>query len=177
MLHALRLVLDPAMPNSERHLRREDFWEGLSDGTPGWDPIAQGVSIEVSIDIGDFDDEPGVIAALSDALLEGEPMRARLTYLWAPQDIGDIADGASLYRWRIVGGDKARDARVPADVREHLLLTFLHALRDVEGDIRSWRRSPLRALLEAAAAAAETRSARRCRRRTSSSTSWMPSRT
>lgn len=155
LLHALRLVLDPAMPNSERHLRREDFWDGLSDGTPSWDPMAHGVSIEVSVDIGDFDDEPGVIAALSDALLQGEPMRARLTYLWAPQDTGDIADGTAPYRWRIVGGDKARDTRVPADVREHVLLTFLHALRDVEADIRSWRRSPLRALLEAAAAVAE----------------------
>jgi putative ATP-dependent endonuclease of the OLD family len=155
LLHALRLVLDPAMPNSERHLRREDFWDGLSDGTSGWDPMAHGVSIEVSVDIGDFDDEPGVIAALSDALLQGEPMRARLTYLWAPQDTGDIADSAVPYRWRIVGGDKERDTRVPADVREHVLLTFLHALRDVEADIRSWRRSPLRALLEAAAAIAE----------------------
>jgi putative ATP-dependent endonuclease of OLD family len=117
--------------------------------------MAHGVSIEVSVDIGDFDDEPGVIAALSDALLLGEPMRARLTYLWAPQDTGDIADGVAPYRWRIVGGDKERDTRVPADVREHVLLTFLHALRDVEADIRSWRRSPLRALLEAAAAVAE----------------------
>ena len=154
LLHALRLVLDPAMPNSDRQLRREDFWDGLSDGTSGWDPMAHGMSIQVSVDIGGFDDEPGVIAALSDALLEGEPMRARLTYLWAPQDTGDVADGATLYRWRIVGGDKARDARVPADVREHLLLTFLHALRDVEADIRGWRRSPLRTLLEAAGAAA-----------------------
>jgi hypothetical protein len=31
-------------------------------------------------------------------------------------------------------------------------LTFLHALRDVESDIRGWCRSPLRMLLEAAAA-------------------------
>ena len=91
MLHALRLVLDPSMSNSDRHLRREDFWDGLSDGTPGWDPMAHGASIEVSVDIGDFDAEPGVIAALSDALLEGEPMRARLTYLWGPQDTGAVA--------------------------------------------------------------------------------------
>jgi putative ATP-dependent endonuclease of OLD family len=156
LLHALRLVLDPAMPNSERHLRREDFWDGLSDGTPGWDPMIGGEIIEVSVDISGFDDEPGVIAALSDALLEGDPMRARLTYLWAPQDSGDVDGGTALYRWRILGGDKGRDTRVPADVREHLLLTFLHALRDVESDIRNWRRSPLRALLEAAAAAAES---------------------
>jgi putative ATP-dependent endonuclease of OLD family len=37
-IHALRLVLDPTLPNSERYLRREDFWDGLSDGSPGWDP-------------------------------------------------------------------------------------------------------------------------------------------
>lgn len=155
LLHALRLVLDQAMANSERYLRREDFWDGLSDGTPGWDPMAAGMSIEVSVDISGFDDEPGVLAALADALLEGEPMRARLTYLWAPQDTGGMASVAAPYRWRIVGGEKAKDVRVPADVREHLFLTFLHALRDVESDIRSWRRSPLRALLEAAAVEAE----------------------
>jgi len=40
------------------------------------------------------------------------------------------------------------------------LLAFLHALRDVESDIRSWCRSPLRTLLEAAAAGP----LRRCRR-------------
>jgi putative ATP-dependent endonuclease of the OLD family len=155
LLHALRLVLDPGLPNSDRRLRREDFWDGLSDGTPGWDPMASGESIEISVDFGDFESEPGVIAALSDALLEGEPMRARLTYQWAPQDTADTASSSSPYRWRIVGGDGEREARVPADLREYLLLTFLHALRDVEADIRSWRRSPLRALLEAAATAAE----------------------
>lgn len=104
MLHALRLVLDPAMPNSERYLRREDFWDGLSDGTPGWDPMANGETIEISVDIGDFTSESGVITALSDALLEGEPMRARLTYIWAPQDTGDTTDATAPYRWRIVGG-------------------------------------------------------------------------
>jgi putative ATP-dependent endonuclease of the OLD family len=155
LLHALRLVLDPTMPNSDRHLPREDFWDGLSDGTPAWDPMANGLAIEVSVDIGEFAEEPGVMAALSDALLEGEPIRARLTYVWGPQDTGGISDGAVPYRWRIVGGSSAQEARVPSDVREYLLLTFLHALRDVEADIRSWRRSPLRALLEAAAAAAE----------------------
>jgi hypothetical protein len=43
---------------------------------------------------------------------------------------------------------------VGTDAVSQELLTFLHALRDVESDIRSWCRSPLRTLLEAAAAAA-----------------------
>jgi len=39
-------------------------------------------------------------------------------------------------------------------LRSYLHLLFLHALRDVESDIRNWRRSPLRALLQGAATAA-----------------------
>jgi hypothetical protein len=41
---------------------------------------------------------------------------------------------------------------VGTDAVSQELLTFLHALRDVESDIRSWSRSPLRTLLEASAA-------------------------
>lgn len=29
LLYALRLVLDPALPDSSRQLRAEDFWDGL----------------------------------------------------------------------------------------------------------------------------------------------------
>jgi len=41
---------------------------------------------------------------------------------------------------------------VGTDAVSHELLTFLRALRDVESDIRSWCRLPLRTLLGAAAA-------------------------
>ena len=41
---------------------------------------------------------------------------------------------------------------VGTDAVSQELLTFLHALRDVESDVRSWCRSPLRTLLEAAVA-------------------------
>ena len=49
---------------------------------------------------------------------------------------------------------------VGTDTVSRGLLTFLHALRDVGSDIRSWCRSLLRTLLEAAAAGP----LRRCRR-------------
>jgi putative ATP-dependent endonuclease of OLD family len=29
LIHALRLVLDPRLPDVERQLRLEDFWDGL----------------------------------------------------------------------------------------------------------------------------------------------------
>jgi len=150
LLHAVRLVLDPTLPNSERELRPEDFWDGLSDGSPNWNPMMEGEVIEISVDIDDFESEPSVVTALSDALIEGEPMRARLTYRWSPRDLGtDSATTRPLYDWVIVGG-YGREGRVPRDMRQYLFVTYLHALRDVEDDLRSWRRSPLRQLLQAA---------------------------
>src|SRR5439155_3367274 len=85
-IHAVRLVLDPTLPNSERYLRRQDFWDGLSDGTPGWDPMAAEEEIEVSVYFSDFDKEAEALTALSDALIEAEPMVARFTYRYFPRD-------------------------------------------------------------------------------------------
>ncbi|GAA0264679.1 ATP-dependent nuclease [Cryptosporangium japonicum] len=153
LLRALRLVLDPTLPNSERELRPEDFWDGLSDGSSTWNPISAGEIIQVSVDLADFDDEPNVVNALADALLMTKPLRARMTYLWAPSEVA--SDGRNVYRWRIFGGE-SQESRIPQELRQQIYMTFLHALRDVESDIRNWRRSPLRALLQAAAEAASS---------------------
>jgi putative ATP-dependent endonuclease of OLD family len=151
-IHALRLVLDPTLPNSERYLRREDFWEGLSDGSPGWDPMAVGEEIEVSVYFSDFDNQAEAMTAVSDALIEAEPMVARFTYRYFPRDNG--AEGSRpVYEWRIYGGDR-EDASVPTDLRRYIWVSYLQALRDAEGDLASWNRSPLRTLLQAAAEAA-----------------------
>lgn len=151
-IHALRLVLDPTLPNSERYLRREDFWDGLSDGTAGWDPMVEGEEIEVSVDFSGFDDEPEALTALCEALIEGDPMVARLTYRYAPRMNGGD-DSRPVYEWRIFGGDR-EDAHVPSDLRGYIWVAYLQALRDAQGDLASWNRSPLRSLLQAAAEAA-----------------------
>lgn len=151
-IHALRLVLDPTLPNSERYLRREDFWDGLSDGTSGWDPMVAAEEIEVSIDFSDFENEPAALTALSEALIEGDPMVARLTYRYAPR--ADTGDGdRPAYEWRIFGGDR-EDSSISSDLRGYVWVAYLQALRDVQGDLASWTRSPLRSLLQAAADAA-----------------------
>jgi putative ATP-dependent endonuclease of the OLD family len=77
-------------------------------------------------------------------------MRARLTYRYAPAEADDGAQ-AVTYRGRIYGGSNF-DTPIPPDWREYLHSVFLHALRDVEGDIKAWRRSPLRSLLLGASA-------------------------
>jgi putative ATP-dependent endonuclease of OLD family len=144
LLHAVRLVLDSTLSAEQRRLKADDFWDGLSTGAD--DAMSAGEVIEVSLDITDFGDESGVLTALSDALVIGEPITARLTYRWEPDPL--VIDDV-VYRARLYGGS---DDRVIAatDVRDRLITVFMHALRDVESDVRSWRRSPLRELLESA---------------------------
>jgi putative ATP-dependent endonuclease of the OLD family len=151
-IHALRLVLDPTLPNSDRYLRREDFWDGLSDGTPGWDPMVAGEAIEISVEFSDFENEPEALTALADALIEGDPMVARLTYRYFLRNV-DSEGTRPVYEWRIFGGNR-ENSSVPTDLRRYMWVAFLQALRDAPGDLASWSRSPLRSLLQAAAEAA-----------------------
>lgn len=143
LLHAMRLVLDNTLSADQRRLPPEDFWEGLSTATS--DPLSNGDVIEVSLEVTDFSEEAPVVATLGDALVSGDPLTARLTYRWEPDD---LAEGKPVYRSRLYGGSD--DRPVGTDVRDRLITVFMHALRDVESDVGNWRRSPLRALLEAA---------------------------
>jgi putative ATP-dependent endonuclease of OLD family len=151
LIHALRLILDSGLSFADRQLSREDFWDGLSDGTENWDPIAAGEVIEASIEIAGFESDARLVAGLGNALTEEDPLRAKLTYRFAPVD-ADEDKTPRTYRGSIYGGDTT-DKPISAEVRSYLHLVFLHALRDVESDIRNWRRSPLRGLLQGAAAA------------------------
>ncbi len=144
LLHAVRLVLDSTLSAEQRRLKPEDFWEGLS--TDAEDAMSAGAMVEVSLDITDFGDESGVLTALGDALIIGEPLTARLTYRWEPDPL--VIDEV-VYRARLYGGSEERVISA-VEVRDRLITVFMHALRDVENDVRSWRRSPLRDLLESA---------------------------
>ncbi|SES19472.1 ATP-dependent nuclease [Lentzea albida] len=153
LLYALRLVLDPTLSPSDRHLGREDFWDGLSDGSDDWDPMDAREVIEISVDLADFEDDNTVLSTLSDALVQSDPLRARLTYRFAPLDTGVAGPGAKVkYRWTIFGGEDEGN-QIDADLRGYLYFAFLGALRDVDADLSTWRRSPLRVLLTAAAKA------------------------
>lgn len=152
LLQALRLILDVNLSYLDRQLTSEDFWDGLSDGSDDWDPMAEGHVIEASIDIVDFEDDRKLVVALRDALLEENPMRARLSYRFAPIDVGEQTANRK-YQGAVYGGSNL-EKPILADFRGYLYLLFLHALRDVESDIRNWRRSPLRPLLLGASAAA-----------------------
>jgi putative ATP-dependent endonuclease of OLD family len=153
LIHALRLVLDPSMSYTDKQLGREDFWDGLSDGSAEWNPMTTGEVIEVAVEIDDFASDPRLVTALADALLPEDPLRARLFYRFAPIDTGgeEFATTTSPnYRGQVWGGDDDNAKSISAAARSYIYLHTLGALRDVENDIRNWRRSPLRRLLESA---------------------------
>lgn len=142
--HALRLLLDPKLPESARDLRKEDFWDGLDD------PFAAGERILISVELVEFEENEDHMRALNDALIKGDERRAKLTYLFQPQPgLGRPPVNESEYEYAFFGGgDPARP--VEAKLRRRLPIDLLHALRDAERDLANWRESPLRPLLEEA---------------------------
>ena len=78
LLYALRLVLDPSLPDSMRKLREEDFWDGLNR------PLGKEDRIKISIDLTDFEDDENQLALLAEHLIKPSPMVARLSYVWQP---------------------------------------------------------------------------------------------
>jgi putative ATP-dependent endonuclease of OLD family len=151
LVHAIRLVLDSSLSSKARWLRTEDFSEHL-----GLDPIGDGAEIRISVEIEDFGEDGGLMAALRHAIVSGDPVRARITYRFGPGELEELEDGeeafsADAYQWSIYGREDENPRRIPAELRARLHHEYLGALRDVEGDLRSWWRSPLRDLLEQAA--------------------------
>jgi len=145
LLHALRLVLDPTLPDSARYMRLEDFWDGLPR------PLTTNDYIEVSVDFVGFDDDAEQLALLAEHLVNPEPLTSRLTYRFQPKpEIEGDPTSESDYEFLIFGGDRP-DNFVSGEVRRRLPLDFFDALRDAEADLERWRGSPLRPLLERAA--------------------------
>lgn len=158
LVYAIRLALDTSLGNPARRLKPEDFSEHL-----GSDPMGEGQEIRIAVELEGFDNDPQMVAAIHPAIISGDPAIARIVYRFGPDDLA-ISDGedepsevfnADSYVWAIYGGDDDDPRRLPIELRSRLHHEYLGALRDAEGDLRSWRRSPLRQLLERAAAEAD----------------------
>jgi len=143
LLYALRLILDASLPDAARQLSTSDFWDGLE--TLGADD-----KIIISIEITQFDDDLDVLAVLTDFRLNDDPNTARLSFEFRPKpDLENEPATDADYEFVCFGGeDESR--RFSYDVRRRITLDVLPALRDAEGDLRSWSRSPLRPLVETA---------------------------
>ena len=146
-LYAIRLVMDPTLPDSARQLKLSDLWDGA--------PLAEDSKIEIHLDFANFDDDPALVALLTDLRTAGDPAVARLSYLFRkkPEVVGIPASGDDFEFLVFGGGDETRP--IPYRVRKRIAIDMLDALRDAEGQLASWRNSPLRPLLEEAMNAAD----------------------
>ncbi len=144
LIYALRLLLDPTIPDSSRQLKEEDFWDGLPR------PLRTADKIMISVELVDFDEDDDQLAILSDHLVGTEPITARLTYVFQKAErIKGDPKKESDYEFVCFGGDRP-DNEFGYEVRSRIPLALLPALRDAENDIANWRRSPLRPLLDRA---------------------------
>lgn len=138
LLYALRLVLDPSLPDTARQLSAEDFWDGFDA------PFA-GEEISVAVELVDFEGDKAAMALLGDYLVATGPRVARLTYEYRPRPLVKKPLTEADYEAVVYGGDRD-DQRVGREVLRYVSLRVLPALRDAESDLAS-ARSPLRRLL------------------------------
>jgi putative ATP-dependent endonuclease of OLD family len=150
LLHALRLVLDPSLPDSARHLRMEDFWDGLPR------PLTSSDRICISVELGDFENNASELALLAEHLVEADPMISRLTYVFQPAEgLDGDPQGEGDYEFIVYGGDRPEN-RVDYLVRRRLPLDVMPAMRDAASDLLNQRRSPLSPLLDRVVAQLES---------------------
>jgi len=143
LIYALRLIFDPTLSDSARQLSQSDFWDGLE--VPDEED-----KIIVSVDIMEFEDDLDVLALLTDFRLDDDPGTVRLTYEFRPK-LGLETQPASDddYEFVCYGGE-SEQKRFGHDLRRRVTMNLLPALRDAEGDLSNWQRSPLRPLIEKA---------------------------
>ena len=141
LLFGLRLIFDPSLPDSSRQLGLADFWDGLEE-------IAAETTITVSVEIKEFEEDLDVLAVLTDYRLDDDPDTVRLTYqLRARPGLDHAPASDDDFSFVCFGGeDEAK--RFGHDLRRRITMDLLPALRDAEGDLAAWRRSPLRPLVE-----------------------------
>ena len=139
-IFALRLVLDTTLPDAARQLKLADIWDGCDlDSTP---------EIHIDLDFVDFETDAGLLALLTDCRISSDHTIARLSYLFRKKiDVPGTPTSDADYEFvAYAGGNETR--WIKPELRRRICLDLLHALRDAEADLGSWRTSPLRVLIE-----------------------------
>ncbi len=164
-LEAVRLVLDPSLSDQDRILSKDDFW----DGDPQTVSAFYGTCIEVTIRISDMDNK--LLSLLHDPAIpvdkhKQEPV-AEISYRFEPditkkvksKDARATDYTFNFYRLKpknlkmaeILTDNWAESHELiknMSEIRRRLVFLVIPALRDIENSLLSWRRSPLRRLIE-----------------------------
>jgi putative ATP-dependent endonuclease of the OLD family len=137
-IRAIQLILDPRLSDEDRFLTETDFFDRLDT------PMEKGEEVEISIEIQGFEHNQTLLAILSDATISDSPPTLKLTYMYFPtQNI----DGTFTYQYQIYMGDKP-EIPFTSQHRRYFNIKVIPALRDVEGEMKSLRKSPIQQLLK-----------------------------
>lgn len=147
LLFAVRLILDPTLPDSARQLKLTDFWDGCD--------LTQAPQIEVHLQFADFDTNAAQLALLTDFRTATDPKIAQLSYVFRKKGDTKGAPQSSEDCEFIVYGGGVETRSLPPRLRRRIAIDMLDALRDAESQLASWRNSPLRPLLEDAVSGVE----------------------
>nr|ASO64125.1 ATP-dependent nuclease [Enterobacter cloacae complex sp. N15-1239] len=140
LLFAIRLVIDPTLPDSARQLKLSDFWDGCD--------LSTSPQIEIHLEFADFDSDASLSALLTDFRIAENPALARLSYVFRKkEDIAGEPKSSEDCEFIVFGGGQEQRT-IPSRVRRRIAIDMLDALRDAEAQLTSWRNSPLRPLLE-----------------------------
>ncbi len=143
-LHALRILFDPSLPDSKRYLKETDFFDGIES------PIQNMKKISIMAELQDFEDDEGLLAALSRYLVKTDPIVAQINYEFYPGDRWNSQKPAlQNYDFEIWGGAN-RENQIKYSLRKMVPMELLPALRDTEADLDRWAKSPLKPLIEEA---------------------------
>ena len=125
-------------------MSRSDFWDGLTE-------LTESEEITISVDIGDFDDDMDILAVLTDFRLNDDPQTVRLSYKFSSKaELEEEQPSCDEdYEFVCFGGENEANIFGYA-LRRRIMIEVLPALRDAEGDLAVWRRSPLKPLIESA---------------------------
>lgn len=145
-IEALRLVLDRSF---RPQLGENDFHNHVAI------PKFRGTEIQVDVFFEDFTsehDEDFLAVLQGDCFCQDDPPIAQISFQYRPQtqflDDLDSAVSPEYYESIWYSGGDIEKTKSAIKFRERVSLRVVKALRDMEGDLNSWQRSPLRRLTQ-----------------------------
>lgn len=139
LLKAIQLILDPTFSDNDRILSSNDFHDEIEN------PKENGAEISISIELRNYEHNSQLVAQFQDAVISASPPTLKFTYLFRPRR--DEEENILEYEYIIYKGNSEGKPFRSQD-RRHLNIQVVKALRDVERELSSNKKSPLYKLVQ-----------------------------
>lgn len=139
-IRALQLILDPTLSDEDRMLQELDFNDTLVN------PMDNKEEILIEIYIDNYANNKTILTVLQDATVKDDEGKEvlKISYRFFPY----INEGGNVdYQFNIFKGNNETN-KFGSYERKYLNIKVIKALRDVEGEIRNSRTSPIQRMLK-----------------------------